>query len=363
MKIGIDASKLETVHKTGTEYYATVVIRGLLQSIPDTHEIILYSHKALSQDILALHPNVTNRVIRSRYLWTLWGLSWELLTNPVDVFYTPASILPPIHPKKSILVVHGLEYEAFPQAYSLFRFWHLALFTQLSAEWASTVITPTQSTREDLSSEYGIELNKINVVLSGIPESDISTEADQIRQEITLFKTEQYILMIGRKELRKNIITLIEAFNQVKKTHSQIKLILAGEPGYGYKDIKKTIEKSEYSNDIIELGRVTDKEKDILYQYAHIVAYPSYYEGFGFPILEALQYGATVLASDIPSSQEIGEDMIEYIQTEDILAWAQAIQNTLNTPITAEIKKQRKEYVTKFNFADTIQKTQNIILS
>ena len=361
MKIAIDASKLEVVNKTGTEYYAEELILGLLKSIPNEHEIILYSHKSLDPSILNLHPKTVNHIIQNKFLWTLWGLSLALLKDKPDRFYTPASIIPPIHPKKSIIVIHGLEYEAFPQAYSLFRFWHLAIFTKLSAMWASNVITPSQSTKDDLVSEYEIKEDKVKVIPSGIPPLNI-TSTDKIRSKILALDNTDYLLILGRKELRKNIITIIEAFNLVKLSHPNLKLVLAGIPGYGYNDITKKIQNSEYKKDILDLSHINEAEKLYLYKKTKSVLYPSFYEGFGFPILEALQQGITVIASDIPSSREVGASMIEYIEPDNIKAWAKAIRAKVqNKPSEAEIKARQK-YSQQFDFKDTITKTKNIIL-
>ena len=361
MKIAIDASKLEGKHKTGTEYYSQELILGLLQSIPDTYQIILYSHKPLDQSVLSLHPNTQNHTIKNKFLWTLWGLSVALLRDKPDRFYTPASIIPPIHPKKSIIVIHGLEYEAFPQAYSLFRFWHLAIFTKLSAIWASAIITPSQSTKDDLSSEYEINPDKIKVIPSGIPSSKPGID-EVIRDSIKGLDSTEYFLMIGRKELRKNILTIIEAFDLVKLSHPDCKLVLAGSPGYGYTDIMRAIAKSEYKKDIINLNHINETEKLYLYQKAKAVLYPSFYEGFGFPILEALQQGVAVIASDIPSSREVGNSMIEYVEVDNIKSWAKSLIKVLISDSTSVDKNSRQEYTKKFDFNQTIINTKKCIL-
>ena len=362
MKIAIDASKLEVKQKTGTEYYAQELILGLLKSIPDNYQIILYSYKPLDRLVLDLHPNTQNHVIRNKFLWTLLGLSLAILKDKPNIFYTPASIIPPIHPRKSIIVIHGLEYEAFPQAYSLFRFWHLAIFTKLSAIWASDIITPSQSTKDDLSSEYEINPDKITVIPSGIPSSNPNTD-ETIRDSIKDLDNTEYFLMIGRKELRKNILTIIEAFDLVKLSHPDFKLVLAGNPGYGYTDIVKAIAKSEYKKDILNLNRINETEKLYLYKKAKAVLYPSYYEGFGFPILEALQQGVPVVASDIPSTREVGNSMIEYVGVDNIKAWAKSLIKFLMADSTPADKNLRQEYTKKFDFTQTIVNTKKVILN
>jgi glycosyltransferase involved in cell wall biosynthesis len=140
-------------------------------------------------------------------------------------------------------------------------------------------------------------------------------------------------------------------------------LILAGGEGYGYKDIKKAIQQSPYRQDIIELSWIDDTTKSVLFAHAQVFVYPSYYEGFGFPILEALSYGIPVLASDIPSSREIGGNMIEYAGVDHIPQWVDALSSVLTKQSHISDIQKRKDWVKKFSFDATIEKTKQILLS
>lgn len=360
MRIAIDASKIETQHKTGTEYYAWELITGLLRELPEDDEILLYSRNPLPAEVLELHPRALNRVIPGQFMWTLWHLSRALGSDRPDVFYTPASILPPFgRPKKSYVVIHGLEYEAFPQAYSFFRFWHLATFTLLSAKWAYKIITPSESTKKDLVSEYNVPAGKVSVIHSGVP--DIQSEGG-IRSEVVELAGQQYLFWIGRKEVRKNLELLVEVFDLIQADYPELQLVLAGKEGYGYADIHNLIQESPAKDRIIELGFVTDAEKQELYDHATAFVFPSWYEGFGFPILEAMRAGVPVMASTQSSLPEIGENAAVYAEPDDPAEWERELRGILDTPETrqAMIKRGHEQWK-KYSFEQTVQETVDCI--
>lgn len=361
MKIAIDASKLNIKNKTGTEIYSEEIITKLLTKFDPSDEITLYSKQKLNKEILDLHPKITNKLISIKFLWTLFGLSMALMKDKPDIFYTPSSIIPIIHPKKSFIVIHGLEYEYFPQSYSLFRFWHLAIFTKLSAIWAFKIITPSLSTKNDLIDEYFIPNEKIKVIKSGLPNLEKSNidivEQNKNIQNIIKFK---YIFWIGRKEQRKNIELLINIFNIIKKDFPDLKLVLAGKKGYGYKDIKKTINSSDFKKDIIELEFITEKEKYTLYHNANIFVFPSWYEGFGFPILEAMTHGIPTICSNTSSLAEFEEDGVILADPEDINQWVIKIRNILSNN-TTNISNQLKISVQKYTFERTAEETYSLL--
>lgn len=361
MTIGIDASKYSVLQKTGTEYYASVLIQGIVtQAIDDGHTVILYTKERLSYSWVN-NPHIEQRVISYPYLWTIVGLSLALWRDKPDVFYTPASIIPPIHPPKSIAVIHGLEYEYFPQAYSLFRFWHLVIFTWFTSHWASRIITPSQITKDDLIQEYDVPENTISVIHSGIPMQSVIKE--EISQEIQALTTYPYILWIGRKESRKNIDVLIDSIVSLQIQYPSLRLILIGKEGYGYSDLRKKIQ-SLPPDIVIELGYVNEDEKSYLLKHASVFCFPSWYEGFGFPILEALSARVPVIASDIPIFREIAGDVVQYANPNNAQEWISKITHILEMP--EEDKKllveEGYQHSLGYAFDDTIEKTYTILI-
>ncbi len=360
MRIAIDASKIETEHKTGTEYYSWELITGILDLSDESHEILLYSRKPLPTEILERHPRVLNRVVPGRFMWTLWHLPWAMRADAPDVFYTPASIVPPFgRPKKSFVVIHGLEYEAFPQAYSFFRFWHLATFTLLSAKWAYRVIVPSHSTKHDLVSEYNIDQDTVQVIHSGVPARH---EDGEIRSQVVDITNEQYLLWIGRKETRKNLELLISLFEAIQADYPELKLVLAGKEGFGYSEIRTLIQKSSASDRIIELGFVSDAEKQELFDHATVFVFPSWYEGFGFPILEAMRAGVPVMASTQSSLPEIGGNAAVYAEPDDPTEWERELRGILDNPETRQaLIKRGYDQWQKFSFDQTVEETLDCI--
>jgi len=355
MKIAIDASKLTIEKKTGTEIYSYELITRLLLKFPKSDEIILYSQKELEKEIIQLHPNIKNKVIPSRFMWTIFALSLALIKDKPDIFYTPSSIIPLVHPKKSFVVIHGLEYEYFPQSYSLFRFWHLAIFTKLSAIWAYKIITPSLSTKNDLVNEYFIDSKKIKVIKSGLPNVTIN-DSTKSEHKFEYIISNDYIFWIGRKEQRKNLDLLINIFDIIKVDFPNLKLILAGGKGHGYKEIKTLINSSVFVEDIIELEFITEQEKQILYKNAKIFIFPSWYEGFGFPVIEAMSYGLPVICSNSSSLVEFKKDSIMLADPEDINQWILPIKDILSKDNT-HLSQKLKDESQKYNFEITTENT------
>jgi len=183
----------------------------------------------------------------------------------------------------------------------------------LSIRWAGRIITPSASTKKDLIKFYKAAPEKITVVHHGA-ESPGPIKS-KVRSDVS------NILFIGRLERRKNIMNLIRAFDILKERTEQakrpLKLILAGKSGFGFDEIQKEADRSEWKKDIILAGYVSDKEKKDLYKNADIFVMPSLAEGFGLPILEAMQENIPVLCSDIPPFFEICMDSVLYFDPKD----------------------------------------------
>lgn len=224
------------------------------------------------------------------------------------------------------------------------------------------MIVPSESTKHDLSSEYNIHPDTITVIHSGIRAPEYS---GNIRENVQECVNSPYIFWIGRKELRKNIERIVETFEAVKQEHPDLRLILAGSEGYGYKDISRRIQDSSYREDIIELGRVSESEKAFLYQHAEVFLFPSWYEGFGYPVLEAFAHGVPVIAAEASSLPELVGDAGITLPIEGERChtlWVRATQNLIQNP-------SRKAYwrdkgfvrLQDFSFEKAVQKTCRVL--
>jgi len=315
MKIGIDASRAFLNERTGTEEYAYQLIRNLTKINDPVCRFFLYLKKGEKIDF-DLPKNFQTREIDREKYWTQMGLSFELLRNPVDVLFIPSHSVPLIHPKRTIVTIHGLEYRNCPKCYSWRDRLFLELNTMLSLKWAKKIITPSASTKKDLIKLSGVRPEKVTVIHHGAESSK------PIKSKVHEFESNSFnILFIGRLEKRKNIVNLVKAFNVLKektlKRGMDLKLILAGKPGFGFNEIRKEIDRSKWKEDVVLTGYVSEIEKEDLYKKADIFVMPSLAEGFGIPILEAMERRIPVICSDIPAFFEISMDSVLYFDPKD----------------------------------------------
>jgi glycosyltransferase involved in cell wall biosynthesis len=229
MNIGIDASRAFTKEKTGTEEYSYQLIKNLTKMDLKNHQIFLYARKNPIINF-NLPDNFKLRIISINRFWTQIGLASEMLKNKPDILFVPSYAVPQIHPSKTVVTIHGLEYKYFPECYSLKEKLFLELNTLFSIKWSSKIIVPSENTKKDLIKFYKVDSEKIKVVYHGA--NSIKYQVSNIKQD---FKKNFNILFIGRLEKRKNIVSLIKAFELFRRRHvdvspaeSNCKLIIAG---------------------------------------------------------------------------------------------------------------------------------------
>jgi glycosyltransferase involved in cell wall biosynthesis len=305
MKIGIDGSRAFLKQRTGIEEYSYQVIKNLTNYLKNV-QVILYLRKNQTVDF-DLPENWKIKIIRWPYLWTQIGLSLEMLFSPAEVLFVPAHTVPVIHPQNTIVTIHGLEYEFCPEAYSFLARLYMRWSIKNSCRWAETIIAVSSNTKIDLEKLYGVPIEKVKVIYEGYDRNfkfSILNFQSILNDKIS----KPYLLFIGRLEERKNIVGIIKAFEMLKEQYKfPHKLVLAGGFGYGADKIKKAIENSNFKSEIFLPGYITDEEKWKYLKNADVFLFPTFYEGFGIPILEAQSAGVPVVAGDNSSSKEIAE--------------------------------------------------------
>ena len=311
MAIGIDASRAFVKNKTGIEEYSYRVIEGLTEYLREDPVILYLDSRINKLEYINfdLPEKWKTKFIRAPKFWTQIRLSLEMLFHPVDVLFVPAHTVPLVHPRNTIVTIHGLEYEFCPSAYSLFERIYMRWFIRRSCKWAKKIIAVSNNTKKDLMRLYKVPEEKIEVIYEGVsPKARLfpsSSTALGIFQSQALTK---YLLFIGRLEERKNISGVVEAFETLKKKFNvPHRLILVGKFGFGGEAIKSRIDSSEYKSDIILTGYVSDEDKFYLMANAEAFLFPTFYEGFGLPILEAQNFGVPVVTSNISSMPEVAD--------------------------------------------------------
>lgn len=315
--IAIDGSRAFIKNRTGIEEYAYKVIEDLRGELT-TEKVLLYIRRGQEVD-LELPQNWKIKKLWFPRLWTQVRLSLSMLVRRPDVLFVPAHTVPIIHPKKTVVVIHGLEYEFCPEAYSAWQRFYMRRVIKNSCRWASDVICVSKNTLEDVVRLYGVKREKISVIYEGYNRKFQLPEFCEMKNPENSYENlDQYFLFIGRIEQRKNISNIIKAFEYEKEKYDlPHKLVLAGKPGYGYAQISQQIQQSKYKDQILELGFVSEEQKWKLLGCASVFLFPTWYEGFGIPILEAQSAMVPVIASNKASIPEIADGGAFLIEPEN----------------------------------------------
>jgi len=316
MFIGIDASHANKVQRTGVEEYCWQVIQEFKKIIPGDVRVVLYSNNKLLPELDVLPANWEVKVLEwpLRKMWSQIRLAFELWKNPPDVYFSPGQLLPLFAPKNSVVMVHDSAFEAYPSAYRFLGRQYLKWMNRLIVKKAKLILTSTEFNKGELLNYYkGLDANKIKI--TPLAYNDKKFNLDGIKGE-NIFG--RYILSIGRLEEKKNTKMMIEVFGLLKLKFSDLKLVLIGNPGFGYAIIKKAITESKYSQDIIEYNKYKKNKKicpDMItvLKNGQVFIFPSIYEGFGIPPLEAMAVGVPVIVSNISALREVDGEAADYV--------------------------------------------------
>jgi len=346
MIIGIDGSRAFLKQRTGIEEYSYQVIKNLRQE-SEGHEVFLYVRKNQAIDF-EIPENWTVKKIGWIRLWTQAGLSLEMFLHPVDVLFVPAHTAPWIHPAKTIVTMHGLEYEMVPKAYSWWERLYMRASIKNSCRWASKIISVSENTKKDLMRLYRVPEEKISVVYEGY-EKELRISNSESRN---FDEHNPYLLFVGRLEERKNIVGIVKTFEILKEKYGlPHKLLLAGKGGYGYDKIKSQISNLKYQNDIVMPGFVKDEDKFELMAGADVFLFPTFYEGFGIPVLEAQSAGVPVVASNVSSLPEVAGDAALLVDPEKPEEIADSVHSLISDKgLKDDIIRKGYENVNRFSW-------------
>ncbi len=362
MIIGIDASRAFLKERTGVEEYSYQTIKSLRDKLGET-QVFLYVRREYEIDF-NLPENWKIKEIKFPYLWTQVGLSLEMRRRPVDALFVPSHVTPFIHPRKTFVTVHGLEYEKMPEAYSFLGRLYMRWSIKFSCRWATRIIAVSENTKKDLVALYKIPAEKIEVVYEGVSEKfQIPNSKLQINSKFKI-QNSKFFLFIGRLENRKNIVGMIRAFRILKERYNlPHKLVLAGKFGYGEKEIHEELRAGKYIEDIVFLGFISDEEKRTIIEKAEVFLFPTFYEGFGLPILEAQALGVPVVASNTSSLPEVGGESVSYCDPSEPISIAEAIMSIIGDEARKkDLIEKGLENVKRFSWDVCASEIANILL-
>jgi glycosyltransferase involved in cell wall biosynthesis len=313
MRIAIDASRTTRARMTGTEHYALELIRALVRlndTLDDPHRLFLYFNQPPADGLIPRSRYVAKVIIPMPRLWTHIRFASEIWKHPADVVWVPAHGLPFIMRGNASVTVHDLGFKHYPQAHPWRQRLALEAYTRYSANRATLVMADSKATRDDLHRFYNIPIDKIRVVYPGVHRLRVGSVTN-VRAKYHLPR--RYWLYLGTLQPRKNIQMIVEAYLRWRDQHNPptTALVLAG--GKGWKFRKEWAQ----AEGVMTPGYIDEGDKGALYRGALGLLFPSLYEGFGFPVIEAMGVGTPVICSNTSSLPELGGEAALYVDPTD----------------------------------------------
>ena len=363
MHIAIDAHSVGT-QLGGNESYATNLIEALAE-IDQTNLYTLFVTKAVALERFNNRwPNfqVKQTLPHTPLVRIPLTLSRELRRNPVDVLHVQYTA-PPFAPCPVVTTIHDLAFEHLPETFKRRSWMQLRLTVRRTARRAAHIITVSEYSRVDISRTYGIAPDRITVTPEAAPRHFApitnETELRRIRERYGI--QANYILSLCSIQPRKNLVRLIEAYSCLRGVHPEGKLpqlVLAGKRGWLDNETFRAAERNAVGGDILFTGYVPEPDLVGLYSGAICFVYPSYFEGFGLPVVEAMQCGVPVVTGNRTSLPEVVGDAGLLFDPFDTQALVNALTQVISDPAyRAKLRAKGLERARTFNWKTTAQLT------
>lgn len=340
-------------------------VRGLVRAVADLDHENQYVlvHAAPNNGCIVeapTGPNITTREMRfrERVMTAIWHrlripLPVDLVTGPLDIFHAPDYVLPPVSRGVSIITVHDLAFLIHPECADQ----NLRLFLERavprSAARADYIITDSQNTRNDVICLLDADPDRVFVVPGGVDPSFVPADEEAIHRVRCEYQLHSpYVLAVGVIEPRKNFPRLIDAFSRFRvRTGLDYDLVIAGGNGWLSDETYREAERSPFSSNVRFTGYVPDQHLAALYSGAEVFAYPSLYEGFGLPVLEAMACGTTVVCANTSSLPECAGDAALLFPPDDPDAIAASLEQACGDEnLRSELVRRGTQRVAEFQW-------------
>lgn len=342
MKIGIDVTAALT-QGGGIGRYTRELVSALTAVAPELDYHFFSAKVANNPTAVLPQTNQTHfhmAPLGERWLYRLWyrlrlPLPVQWVTGPLDLFHSPDFVLPPVHGRiPTLLTVHDLSFVHYPSAYPEQLVRYLNQVVPWSIGRASHVLADSEATKADLVQIWQVAPAKITVLYSGVsdhfqPVTDIKKQT-AVRQKYKI-GTVPYILSVGTIQPRKNYQMLIEAFAPVAQTQPH-HLIISGGKGWLYDEMLAEVSRRGLDGRVHFIGFVDDADLPTLYSGADLFLFPTLYEGFGLPLLEAMQCGVPVVSANVSSLPEVVGQAAIQLSPHQASDWTAVMQRLLQTP-------------------------------
>lgn len=401
MIIGIDASRANLNHKTGTEWYSFYLIKNLA-AIDRTNTYWLYvQDKPLPELAAAVkdNPNFTFKLLNWPFysFWTLGRLTLEMLWRRPDVLFVPAHVLPLVSPRRTVNTIHDIAFireknlyrsakvktdwqglrpfiNFFVRSITLGRYRsesldYLYWSTAYALRHARKIIAVSHFTRQEILDHYKeTPPEKVVVVSNGYNSGSYRPDLDPIKTQEVLARhnlVQPYFLYVGRLEKKKNTPTLVDSFALMRESHPELeeaRLVLVGDAGFGFDEVKYEIELFNLNSRVNLPGWIAEEDMPYIFNGARAFIFPSRHEGFGIPVLQALGAGLPAAVSDLAVLREVAGDSVLYFNPRDKKSLADALARVFqDEELRARLREQGLSRVRSFSWEKCARETLNVL--
>lgn len=349
----------------GIGVHAFNVLKRMTIAHPEHQFLFLFDRKYSEEFIFSsnitpvvLYPQARHPLLY--YWWFEYAVARVLNHVKPQVFYSPDGYLSLHTEVPSVPVIHDLNYEHYPKDLPRTESWYYRHFFPLFAAHACRILTVSEFSKQDIMQQYHIDSNKIDVVYNGADNRYMSLgekEKKQIRNQYA--RGAEYFLYVSALHPRKNVKRLLQAFDKMKENSgSTIKLVLVGPHYFKNTDMEKVYREMKFKNDVIFTGRLNVDELSKVMGAAFSLVYVSYFEGFGIPLIEAMQCNVPIVASNQTSIPEIAKDAAFLVDPFSIDAISEGMLNILkNEALREQLVEKGKERRQFFSWDKTAELT------
>ncbi len=351
--------------KAGLGRYATSLAQALLNlSVPLEGFV---NHRAESRLQAPLAQLTLHSANLSRKRWRLraalsyfGGPNLNAALKGVTLFHATEHLLPYLTQARSVITLHDIAYLLFPTYHLLQNRIYLTLMMPRFLARADAVICVSEATRRDALRFYKLDPAKVHVITEGVEPRFAPISNPPILQKIRAkyHLPPRFILHVGTIEPRKNLATLLEAYAAIKDEMGDVRLVIAGGKGWLYESFFEQLRALDLAEHVTLTGYVPDEDLPALINCAEVFAFPSVFEGFGLPPLEAMACGVPVLCSNASSLPEVVGEAGLLLPPTDARAWAEALRGVLaNSILRADLRQRGLARAAQFTWETTAQKT------
>mgnify|MGYP001557917619 CR=1 FL=1 len=370
MLIGIDGNEANIERRVGVNVYAYELLRNIYELQGEweaRHRLVVYLNQPPFEDLPKENDRFKYNVIPGKGLWIIKNLmpSLFLARDRPDVFFTPSHYVPPLAPMPRVCSIMDLGYLEFPAQFKKYDYWQLKYWSAWSISVSKKIIAISESTKRDILKQYPLARDKVVITYLGYDREhfnarvSISQVKDSNKYSIGL----PYILFLSTLKPSKNIENLLVAWKLISNRFPRTLLVISGKKGWLYEAIFRKLKSLGIEKRVVFTDFVPEEDKPALISGAKLFVLPSYWEGFGLDVLNAMACGVPVVVSDRGSLPEVAGNAGIVVDPKDPQSIARGIAKVLSMPGAEynNLVKKGFSQVSRFSWEDTARKTIKIL--